>query len=328
MSDESGCCAPQGHGSGKAAPILLRRASEDLLAEVSATLVPLRGGFFDMGAALGRYPDDLDSPPRRVFVSPFSLARVTVTNALFARFVADSGYRTTAETEGWSFVFHLFLPDPDGYPEHPVRTPWWRAVAGACWAAPEGPGSDWLSRPDHPAVHLSWFDAQALAEFTGTRLPTEAEWEFAARGGLKASRFPWGNDLVPASGHRHNVWQGRFPQANSAEDGFAGTCPADHFPPNAYGLHNMTGNVWEWTSCLFGPLPSSGTLPPRDPQGPVEGPGYAIRGGSHLCHDSYCERYQVHSRTHNTADSTTGHMGVRLAASGNRRRHESVTRLS
>lgn len=315
MDDQKGCCTPGGKGFALPAPALKTRASEALLAAVQESLVPLKGGFFEMGAARGRYPDDLDSPPRRVFVSPFSLARVTVTNALFARFVADSGYRTTAEVEGWSFVFHLFLADPDGYPEHPVRTPWWRAVAGAHWAAPEGPGSDWQTRANHPAVHLSWFDAVALAEFTGTRLPTEAEWEFAARGGLKGKRFPWGNDLVPSQGHRHNTWQGAFPQRNTEDDGFAGTCPADHYAPNAYGLHCMTGNVWEWTACHFGPLPGGGALPPRDPQGPAAGPGYAIRGGSHLCHVSYCERYQVHSRTHNTPDSTTGHMGVRLAKS-------------
>ncbi len=311
--EAKGCCTPSGTGSAIAAPALATRASDDLAARVAALLVPLKGGFFDMGAAQGRYPDDRDSPPRRVFVSPFALGRTPVTARLFADFVAESGYRTTAETEGWSFVFHLLLADPAGYPEHPVRTPWWRAVGGASWAAPEGPGSRWQDRPDHPAVHLSWFDAQAMAGFTGTRLPTEAEWEYAARGGLKGRKFPWGNDLVPASGHRHNVWQGDFPHYNSGEDGFVGTCPADHYAPNGFGLYTMTGNVWEWTATNFGPLPGGGALPPRDPQGPAEGPGKVIRGGSHLCHDSYCERYQVHSRTHNTPDSSTGHMGMRLA---------------
>lgn len=319
MGEGASCCTPKGRRgeavAERTAPALARRASDDLKARVAALMVPLKGGFFEMGAAQGRYPDDLDSPPRRVFVSPFSLARSTVTNSLFAAFVAESGYRTTAETEGWSFVFHLFLSDPGGYPEHPVQTPWWRAVGGACWAAPAGPGSHWQERADHPAVHLSWLDAQALAAFTGARLPSEAEWEFAARGGLKGRRFPWGNDLVPASGHRHNTWQGRFPTLNTQDDGFAGTCPAEHYPPNGYGLYNMTGNVWEWTATRFGPLPEGARgLPPRDPQGPADGPGMVIRGGSHLCHASYCERYQVHSRSHSTPDSSTGHMGVRLAA--------------
>lgn len=316
--DGKSCCAPAGPGltlpEALATPALARRASEALRAEVKAGLIALKGGFFDMGAAKGRYPDDLDSPRRRVFVSPFRLGRTAVTNRQWAAFAEESGYRTVAEREGWSFVFHLFLADPLGYVEHPPQTPWWRAVGGASWAAPEGPGSDWRDKADHPAVHLSWFDAQAMAEYLGLRLPTEAEWEFAARGGLKHARFPWGNDLVPASGHRHNTWQGEFPRVNSADDGFVGTCPADHFPPNAYGFHNLTGNVWEWTGTKFGPLPEGdGKLPPRDPQGPAEGPGYVIRGGSYLCHVSYCERYQVHSRTHNTPDSSTGHMGMRLA---------------
>lgn len=309
-----GCCGPRGAGTTTAAPSLLRGASDDLRTMIAAEMVPLAGGFFDIGAAKGRYWDDFDSPRRRVFVSPFRLSRVTVTNRVFARFIAESGYRTTAEVEGWSYVFHIFLEDPAGYAEYPPQTPWWRAVAEATWATPEGPGSTWEGREGHPAVHVSWFDACAMADFTGFRLPTEAEWEYAARGGLKHKRFPWGNDLEPASGHRHNVWQGRFPLENSADDGFVGTCPADHFPPNGYGLHNMTGNVWEWTSCLFGPLPEgTGTLPPRDPKGPSQGPGYVIRGGSHMCHASYCERYQVHSRTQNTPDSTTGHTGFRLA---------------
>lgn len=311
---ETTCCTPGRDGLTLPAPALIRRASDDLRALIAARMLPVKGGFFEMGAAKGRYPDDLDSPPRRVFVSPYHLSAVTVTTAIFARFADESGYRTTAETEGWSFVFHAFLADPAGYPEHPPQTPWWRAVGGASWRAPEGPGSAWHTKPDHPAVHLSWFDAMALAEFTGTRLPTEAQWEFAARGGLKARRFPWGNDLVPTSGHQHNVWQGTFPRVNTADDGFVGTCPVDHFAPNALGFHNMTGNVWEWTSCRFGALPGGGALPPRDPQGPPDGPGYVIRGGSHLCHASYCERYQVHSRTHNTPDSSTGHCGVRLAA--------------
>jgi Uncharacterized conserved protein len=239
------CCAPSGQGLVLPAPALARRASDALKARIAATIIPLKGGFFDMGAAKGRYPDDLDSPRRKVFVSPFALGRTSVTAALWAEFAAESGYRTVAETEGWSFVFHLFLEDPLGYVEHPPQTPWWRAVGGANWAAPEGPGSRWQDKPDHPAVHLSWHDAMALAEYTGTRLPTEAEWEFAARGGLKHARFPWGNDLVPASGHRHNTWQGEFPRVNTEEDGFTGTCPADHFPANGYGFHNrpaMSGN--------------------------------------------------------------------------------------
>jgi sulfatase modifying factor 1 len=153
----------------------------------------------------------------------------------------------------------------------------------------------------------------AFCDFAGLRLPTEAEWEKAARGGLAHKRFPWANELEPASGHRHNVWRGVFPTLNTTEDTYAGTCPADAFPPNGFGLHNMTGNVWEWCSDWFDKPPET-RLPPRDPRGPETGGEKVVRGGSHLCHASYRERYHVHSRTKNTPDSSTGHMGFRVAA--------------
>jgi formylglycine-generating enzyme required for sulfatase activity len=281
---------------------------------VMADMRGIPGGFLDMGAPRSRYGVDQDSPRRRVRLSGFSLAAITVTNRQFADFQAESGYRTTAERDGWSFVFASFLPDPDRFPRHAPGTPWWRQVQGADWAHPEGPGSNLEDRPDHPVVHVSWDDAQAFARFTGTRLPTEAEWEHAARGRLKAARFPWGNALVPADGHRQNVWQGSFPDQNSAEDGHAGTCDARAFPPNGYGLHNMTGNVWEWVADRFGALPPARIPPVTDPLGPATGERRVMRGGSHLCHASYCERYFVHSRTSNTPDSSTGHIGFRVAA--------------
>jgi formylglycine-generating enzyme required for sulfatase activity len=191
-------------------------------------------------------------------------------------------------------------------------------VHGATWDHPEGPESDLDGREDHPAIHLNWFDALAFCNFTGCRLPTEAEWEFAARGGLARKQFPWGNALEPGGAHRHNVWQGRFPDDNSAEDGFVGTAPADAFPPNGYGLYNMTGNVWEWCADWFGPPPPTPPppLPIRNPRGPEAGPGRVTRGGSYLCHSSYCERYKVHSRTHNTPDTSTGNLGFRPASDG------------
>jgi formylglycine-generating enzyme required for sulfatase activity len=274
---------------------------------------PIPGGFLDMGAARSRYLADHDSPRRRVKLSAFRIASTTVTNRQFAAFVAESGYRTTAEREGWSFVFAGALPDPAAHPRHAPGTPWWRQVQGADWAHPEGQASDLTGREGHPVVHVSWEDAVAFARFTGTRLPTEAEWEHAARGGLKASRFPWGNGLVPEARHRQNVWQGDFPTRNTAEDGHSGTCDAASFPPNGYGLFNMTGNVWEWVADWFGPLPAAEMPPLRNPRGPVSGTAKVMRGGSHLCHASYCERYFVHSRTSNTPDSTTGHIGFRVA---------------
>lgn len=308
-----GCCVASRAGTDVAAPALRRGASQSLRDDLAALTTEIPGGFFDMGARKPRYPADFEGPRRKVFVSPFRIARTSVTNAMFARFVAESGYRTVAETEGWSYVFHLFLEKPTDYPHSPPGTPWWRQVHGAYWAAPEGPGSGIEGRENHPVVHVSWFDALAFCDFTGLRLPTEAEWEKAARGGLAHKKFPWGNELEPASGHRHNVWQGVFPTVNTQEDGFAGTCPADAYPANGYGLHNMTGNVWEWCQDWFGE-PATGRLPPRDPQGQDTGDQKVVKGGSHLCHASYCERYHVHSRTGNTPDSSTGHMGFRFVA--------------
>jgi formylglycine-generating enzyme len=308
-------CLPQttALSGGKAEGVPAGGASPALCAMIRDGLRDIPGGFLDMGAARSRYAVDLDSPRRRVRVSGFALAATTVTNRQFAAFIAESGHRTTAEREGWSFVFAAFLPDAVRHPRHAPGTPWWRQVHGADWAHPEGPGSHVEDRPDHPVVHVSWDDALAFAAFTGTRLPTEAEWEHGARGGLKAMKFPWGNALVPDGQHRQNVWQGVFPTVNTADDGHAGTCDARSYPANAYGLHNMTGNVWEWVADWFGPLPPARMPPVADPSGPTTGDRKVMRGGSHLCHASYCERYFVHSRTSNTPDSSTGHIGFRVA---------------
>ena len=313
---KAACCAPAADTARKgiAAPAVRRQASAHLKDAVAATLVPIKGGFFEMGGRTSRYEADLDSPARRVAVSDFRIARFTVTNAIFAAFVAETGYRTTAEREGWSFVFHLFLDRPQDHILAPAHTPWWRQVPGATWSAPEGPGSTLDNRQDHPVTHISWQDAQAFCDFTGTRLPSEAEWEYAARGKRKHARFPWGNDPAPKGQHRHNVWQGTFPMENTAEDGFAGTAPVGTYAPNDFGLFNMTGNVWEWCADWFGPLPDAKHPPLRDPKGAATGDRKVMRGGSHLCHPSYCERFYVHSRSHNTPDSSTGNIGFRIAA--------------
>jgi formylglycine-generating enzyme required for sulfatase activity len=314
MGAAKGCCAPARSGSVEAPTQATPGASAELLGAVEASLVPLKGGFFGMGGRQSAHEADLDSPPRRVAVSPFRIGRTTVTNTLFAAFVAESGYVTTAEREGWSFVFHLFLPDPRAFPVAPQGTPWWRQVEGADWAHPEGPGSGIQGREDHPVTHVSWHDAIAFCVFTGTRLPREAEWEFAARGGRRRGRYPWGNDPTPGGRHLHNVWKGEFPFRNSGEDGFVGTAPSDAFPPNGYGLYAMTGNVWEWCADGFGPLPQVAKGVPRDPEGADQGRGRVMRGGSYLCDASYCERYYVHSRTSNAPESSTGNIGFRIAA--------------
>lgn len=310
------CCIPQTGTmrTGGAAPALQARASDDLLIDVTAMMIPLKGGFFDMGARHSKYGEDLDSPSRRVAVSAYQLARFAVPNRIFAQFIEESGYVTTAEREGWSFVFHLMLPDPQAHATAPAGLPWWRQVMGACWCAPEGPDSDISARADNPVTHVSWDDAQAFYAFTQTRLPTKAEREFAARAAQKHAKYPWGNSATPNGKHRHNVWQGNFPLENTAEDGFAGTAPVDAFAPNDFGFYNMTGNVWEWCADGFGPLPAARHPPVRDPKGSANPERKVTLGGSYLCHPSYCERFYVHSRSQNTADSSTGNTGFRLAA--------------
>lgn len=252
-----------------------------------------------MGSDEDRYPEDGEGPQRPVHVSGFRMSAHTVSNADFARFVAATGYGTTAEREGWSFVFSGLLPDDAAATRAVVQAPWWRQVHGATWLHPEGPASDLVGRSDHPVVHVSWIDAREFCRWAGGRLPSEAEWEYAARGGLEQRRYPWGDDLTPGGEHRMNVFQGRFPEEDTGEDGFAGTAPVNAFPPNAYGLYNATGNVWEWTADRFGP----------------GRPGERVtRGGSYLCHDSYCWRYRCAARSGNTSDSSAGNIGFRMAA--------------
>jgi formylglycine-generating enzyme required for sulfatase activity len=250
-----------------------------------------------------------------VDLSPFSIARYPVTNAQFAAFVEAAGHRTDAEVFGWSFVFAGFLPDEWPATRAVVGAPWWRQVEGADWAHPMGPRSAVDDRADHPVVHVSWDDARAFCAWTGSRLPTEAQWEYAARGGLVQARFPWGEELEPDGQHRMNVFQGLFPSANTMADGYAGTAPVRAFVPNGYGIYQMTGNVWEWTADWFDPAYYL-VSPRSDPHGPAAGVERVMRGGSYLCHQSYCNRYRVDARSSISPDSSTGNLGFRVARLG------------
>ena len=280
------------------------------------SLIP--GGEFLMGTDdPGGFPADGEGPIRSVQVNPFYIDKYAITNQEFERFVRETGYKTEAERFGWSFVFHMFvgIKARRAFRGQVVDTQWWWGIDGAYWRRPEGPGSNLKQRWNHPVTHISWNDANAYCQWAAKRLPTEAEWEYAARGGLAQKRYAWGDELTPDGEHKCNIWQGVFPDENSADDGYKGTAPVDAYEPNGYGLYNVAGNIWEWTSDWFSPTfhvqagKLNGVL--DNPLGPPSGQAKTIRGGSYLCHDSYCNRYRVAARTSNTPDSSTGNLGFR-----------------
>lgn len=303
------CCTP-----GRDAPAPSR---PDDTARTGSTgeWVDLPGGWFRMGSddAAGGYPQDGEGPSRRVRLSPFRIAPTVVTNAEFAAFVRATQYVTQAEQAGNSFVFWLQLGDGLRAAAHrvPRGLPWWREVDAACWQRPEGPGSSIEKRADHPVVHVSWHDAMAYCAWAGTRLPSEAQWEYAARGGLEDARYPWGDDFECEGEGRCNTWRGRFPDAPAAPPA---TQPVRSLPPNGRGLHHMAGNVWEWCADAFSPnyhLDAADV----DPLATADRSGQrSMRGGSFLCHASYCHRYRVAARHANTPSSTASHCGFRVVA--------------
>jgi formylglycine-generating enzyme len=291
------CCAPARDGEAQV-------IAHEVMARpgVEHGMVRIAGGVFLMGSEDDdAFPGDGEGPVREIDMSPYWIDATAVRNRDFAAFVDATHHVTDAERFGWSFVFHALLEPAERQSARGgvvPDAPWWRAVDGATWRHPEGRASSIGDRLDHPVVHVSWRDAAAYAAWAGKRLPSEAEWENAARGGLVQAKYPWGDDLRPGGVHRCNIWQGRFPEINTGEDGYLGTAPVTAFPPNGYGLYNVAGNVWEWCADWW-----SAAVRAK-----------VIRGGSYLCHASYCNRYRVSARTHNNIDSSSGHMGFRCAA--------------
>jgi formylglycine-generating enzyme required for sulfatase activity len=277
-------------------------------------MVKLDGGRFYMGTDYkAGFPADGEGPVVGVRLKPFHIDARPVSNEQFAEFTKTTGYQTEAERYGWSFVFAGHIP-ADHYTELVADTimsaPWWCKVFGADWRHPEGPDSSVRERSSFPVVHVSWNDAVAYAQWAGKRLPTEAEWEFAARGGLEQKLYPWGDDLTPEGRHMCNIWQGEFPARDTGEDGYTAPCPADAYPANAFGLFGMTGNVWDWCADWFDARWRI-AAPRNNPLGPARGQTRVMKGGSYLCHASYCNRYRVGARTSNTPDSSASNIGFR-----------------
>ena len=307
-------------------------------------MVWIPGGEFTMGTDDVRsFPNE--RPAHKVQVEGFWIDEHDVTNAEFARFVEASGYVTTAEKKPDWEELKKELPPGTPKPDDSVLvagslvfTPtsrevplndlsaWWRWVPGASWRHPEGPGSNIEGRENHPVVQVSWYDAVAYAKWAGKRLPTEAEWEFAARGGLNGKRYAWGDEFRPDGKYLANTWQGLFPVTNTAEDGFIGTSPVKSFPPNGYGLYDVAGNVWQWCSDwyrvdAFTELASKNVC--RDTGGPNESwdpadpnaPKRVVKGGSFLCNPSYCESYRPSARRGTPPDTGSSHTGFRCVIS-------------
>jgi len=312
---EESCCAPSRQGTSGVTRATEFAASGHGKHTIVQSQIP--AGDFMMGDSTNDgNRGDGETPLHSVALPDFQIDSTSVTNEQFAVFVSETGYRTEAELFGFSAVFYSALQtERSNVMSSATGTPWWLGVTGADWAHPGGPGSGIDGMEDHPVVHVSWNDAVAYCDWSGRRLPTEAEWERASRGGLEGARYPWGNDLVDRhSGEWNcNIWQGKFPTLNTLEDGWLTTAPVRSFSPNAFGLWQTVGNVWEWCADWYSPHYYA-TSPHKDPRGPLSGQSRVLRGGSYLCHDSYCNRYRNSARSSNTPDSSMGNTGFRTVA--------------
>jgi formylglycine-generating enzyme required for sulfatase activity len=318
-----------------AAEVPLVASGAPPLAPADSDLVWIPGGEFQMGSDR-HYPEE--RPAHRVAVDGFWMDRHPVTNAEFERFVAATGHVTFAELPPNPADYPGALPEmlyagslvfvkPPGPVDRSQIGNWWQFMRGADWRHPRGPSSSLEGLQQHPVVHVCYSDAQAYARWAGKELPTEAEWEFAARGGLEGATYAWGEEFMPEGRLMANTWQGEFPWQNRVEDGYEGTSPVGVFPPNGYGLYDVAGNVWEWTTDWYYPSHPKEALKscctPRNPRGGAETDSYdpaqpeiriprkVIKGGSHLCAPNYCRRYRPAARFPEPIDTSACHLGFR-----------------
>jgi formylglycine-generating enzyme required for sulfatase activity len=318
------CCTPRRKGEGIAPTINLHEPNPPMLLGSTDGMIQIIGGHFRIGyEGPEAWESDGEGPVREVTLDSYWLDQTAVTNAQFTEFVEATDYVTESEKFGWAYVFIGQLSNSKQRKLRETQTvqglQWWYAIDGAYWRKPEGPGSTIKKRMDHPVVSVSWNDAAAYAAWAGKRLPTEAEWEVAARGPENSQNmYPWGTELEPGGKHRCNVWQGDFPHKNSGADGYQWTAPVTAYRKYESGFYNLVGNVWEWCADWFNPTwhakESEGTR--TNPQGPASGESRVMKGGSVLCHDSYCNRYRLGARTANTPNSATTNLGFRCARDG------------
>jgi formylglycine-generating enzyme required for sulfatase activity len=307
----NGCCSAIGRNVSQSATSLQEQGQRQHRGERGPAIL-VRGGPTFVGTAEPQIAGDGEGPERKVDVGDFLLEAETVSVERFAAFVSSTGYVTEAETFGCSAVFTGLFKQTSHAAAMVAETPWWARIDHAIWNMPEGQGSSAEDRMDHPVTQVSWNDAMAFAAWVGGRLPTEAEWEHAARGGNRRRRYPWG-DAEPADDKVYcNIWQGHFPHENTLADGFFGTAPVRSFVPTEDGFYNLAGNVWEWTSDSFRVRSLSRLAKARNEQAKV----YAekvLKGGSFLCHKSYCYRYRVAARMGLSPDSASSNTGFRIA---------------
>lgn len=298
--DGKPCCSPDGadRADGRHVGPAIKAAGRPVIPESHWREIP--AGTFTMGSSGPEvWPGDGEDPAREVTTDAFRISAFAVTNDQFAEFVAETGHVTDAQRFGTSFVFVPFLDgkarekDLDPHP----RLAWWGLARNASWRRPWGGKSTVKQLGNYPVVQVSWNDAMAYCEWSGTRLPTEAEWEKAARGGTGGALYPWGDELEPEGRQAANIWRGQFPDAPSGRR-YERLCPVDAFAPNGYGLHNCAGNVWEWTSS----------------ESEFAAEKKIQKGGSFLCHHSYCDRYRLSARITSPPDNSTCHGGFRVVA--------------